>query len=515
MKYWLFNGSDVLGPFTPKELAADKSFGATSLVCPENFSDDGDHWQLASTFEELAQWLTPTPLLDDEDTVTLDQELDTLLHEKSPLLFDGPTTDGPGLQLPKKPAKPGPIEDYFNHIEKEDLGEILGIPAPNENSDMDLAHALESQLAQTSSTRRREREALAAYTGDDETVQALQQSAPEAQELPQAQATHHVATATEVFATKAPVSAQPPTRGPSADATPSTQHPANAAQVALAQPTSATSPLAASTPSMPTVDFPTLPKIAPEPLSVAQVAGTAPSEPGEMVQPATDQPEELVSSQPAVSAETPVSDGQEPPAIIPDPAQLRREKVEVNSINARLKHTQEMKDVVRRAQAKQLKKAHWEQKAWVAVLALGVIVGTLLWAHLRRPQALPPAPQAASTARELLDTPAVAVPQPPKALQPELTQENKALAIVQNYPLSGSRGPLATYLNHIYQSQLAQGYTATWQAEALHKNTYIVKYQLTKTRKEPIIYIFQADVALGKLTGALNNISLDLVGKIQ
>lgn len=32
---------------------------------------------------------------------------------------------------------------------------------------------------------------------------------------------------------------------------------------------------------------------------------------------------------------------------------------------------------------------------------------------------------------------------------------------------------------------------------------------------EPIVYVFQADAASGKLTGALNNIALDLVGKIQ
>ena len=69
-------------------------------------------------------------------------------------------------------------------------------------------------------------------------------------------------------------------------------------------------------------------------------------------------------------------------------------------------------------------------------------------------------------------------------------------------------------LPHLYQTQLAQGYTATWGAEPLYKDTYIVKYRLTKTRKEPIIYVFQANVAANKLTGALNNISLDLVGKI-
>ena len=46
-------------------------------------------------------------------------------------------------------------------------------------------------------------------------------------------------------------------------------------------------------------------------------------------------------------------------------------------------------------------------------------------------------------------------------------------------------------------------------------NVYIVKYRLSKTRSEPVVYIFQVDVARNKLTGALNNITLDLVGKIK
>ena len=86
---------------------------------------------------------------------------------------------------------------------------------------------------------------------------------------------------------------------------------------------------------------------------------------------------------------------------------------------------------------------------------------------------------------------------------------------MQNYQLSGSRGTIASYFDRLYQTKKAQGYTGSWSAEPLHKSTYIVKYRLTKTRMEPIVYVFQADAASGKLTGALNNIALDLVGKIQ
>lgn len=50
---------------------------------------------------------------------------------------------------PHEPAKSGPIEDYFNNIQGGDLGNILGIPDPNENSDMNLARAFEKQFKQT------------------------------------------------------------------------------------------------------------------------------------------------------------------------------------------------------------------------------------------------------------------------------------------------------------------------------------------------------------------------------
>ena len=106
------------------------------------------------------------------------------------------------------------------------------------------------------------------------------------------------------------------------------------------------------------------------------------------------------------------------------------------------------------------------------------------------------------------------IPVPPPPANTTAAQQEKALAVVKNYTLSGNRGTVENYFNRIYAAQLKQGYHAQWSAEPLHKNTYIVKYRLTKTRTEPIIYVFQADATTGKLTGALNNITLDLVGKI-
>ncbi len=464
MKYWFFNGNDVVGPFTLKELAKQKSFSETSLVCPENFSDDGDHWQVAVTFAELKPLFTH-PTDENNEPATLEKELDTLLKERSPLAFDETPSEGPGLQIPQKPAKPGPIEDYFNRIKGEDLGDILGIPNPNDNSDMDLAHALEKQLAKTASTRREKQESSV----DEQTVQ----------ELTQAAATHHVATLTEVFGPTAPATAPVATLPkPSAKATPESS-------------------------SMPTVEPVTLPVLAQDPVVTKE----------EPVTPAQKKEKEDLVSQPQKATQPQSA----PMEIIPDPALLRREKVEVNSVRARLKQTQEMKDFLHQTQNTHLKRQSDTQRRVIVMLlaVLAITGGLLLTLQLKttkKPAEQPlPTPKVTAPAEELL----AEVPPTPVVPKTPPTQEQKAIAIVQNYSLGAQRGTLADYLSRIYKTQLAQGYIAAWEAEPLYKNAYVVKYRLTKTRKEPIIYVFQADVAQGKLTGALNNISLDLVGKIN
>ncbi len=492
MKYWFFDGSDVTGPFALKELTQNKSFNASSLVCPENFSDDGDHWQVAATFDDFKSFFTHTAQ-PDESTTTFEQEMNTLLKQSSPLLFDETPSDGPRLQIPKKPAKPGPIEDYFNQIKEEDLGDILGIPNPNEDSDMDLAQVLEKQLAKTSSTRRREREQEQESEIDRQT----------ADELKSASQTHHVATATEVFTTKAPLQ--------------KTAASAKAGSVEKEPPT------------MPVVESPTMPVVAtPAPMAQTKQAPTQPAEPEELV---TKPLPQAPQPQPAPVDSPQPKPGPHELSVVPAPSQLRREKVEVNSIRTPLKQTQEMQDFLHETASNRLQKEeHTQKRLTVMMLMALAIIGGVLLVFQFHPQnsASTPAPTSTATAQELLAEPeppavqtpipvqAVAAVKPPQAaVQPQTsTQEQKALEIVQNHPLSGQRGTLSAYLNRIYKNQLAQGYTGTWGAEPLYKNTYIVKYRLTKTRKEPIIYVFQADVAQGKLTGALNNISLDLVGKL-
>ena len=95
MKYWFFDGNDVVGPFTASELAANKGFSATSLICPEAFSDDGDHWQPALTFADLKPLFAKNPLDTQTGAVTFEEELDSLLKAGSPVLFEEVPTDGP------------------------------------------------------------------------------------------------------------------------------------------------------------------------------------------------------------------------------------------------------------------------------------------------------------------------------------------------------------------------------------------------------------------------------------
>lgn len=158
MKYWVFENGDVYGPFPPQELMGREGFGPHSLICPEERGEDSSAWQEAVTYadfhfdEPAAEFAAPV-VSDADKKDVFDEELNTLLEEKSPLISpEKVKAEEPAenLHFPAHaPSKPGPIEDYFNNIKGEDLGNILGIPDPNENSDMNLARALKSQFAQT------------------------------------------------------------------------------------------------------------------------------------------------------------------------------------------------------------------------------------------------------------------------------------------------------------------------------------------------------------------------------
>ncbi len=166
MKYWLFERGDVVGPFPAEELTGREGFGPQSLVCPEDRGDDDTFWKEAQFYEDFAPAASSAPAEPDEKQASavpepaqpaekkdvFDEELDSLLSENNPLAEAEPSAGETAEKVhfpPHEPAKSGPIEDYFNNIQGGDLGNILGIPDPNENSDMNLARALEKQFKQT------------------------------------------------------------------------------------------------------------------------------------------------------------------------------------------------------------------------------------------------------------------------------------------------------------------------------------------------------------------------------
>lgn len=618
MKYWLFDGSDVVGPFTPQELATRPGFAPTSLVCPENNSDQEDSWKMASAFEELSAESAPAE--EELDTDTFDKEMDTLLKERSPLAgAQEPATEPPSsLKIPQKPAKPGPIEDYFNNMQGGDLGNILGIPDPNENSDMNLARTLAKQLNKTTPPADKivDQDPFDEFTEEPE-------DEPQAKPEPVAPvAEKQIAPQEENKAEPAsiPMSAEPDEEmeltvhgaktqilsDSSAGQDTPKEKPAEVAKSEPAQAESnPTEPgpehpeltpeqtenesKAATTFTLPVVDqpeseLPPMPQ-GPEPVLPAEqevpsadiaapvMDESAPATdtplqnevktPKEPVNPPADQPEQAEPAPQEIKAasdpETTVvlaTPGDEPVtqgAEVQELAQQDNEPVEdilvgalkvkatpeiqepiksvpvmptVNQVRPRLKPTPEIQQFLTDTQNERIAPNRNNKKAMaaLAVLVALLAIGILLMFNPMPADGQDKDEQNTPVSTELVPEektiPAtddeILPPAPPPAVKPQaVSASDKALSAVQNYTLSGGRGTVAAYLDHLYRDKLSQGYTGAWSAEPLHKNAYIVKYRLTKTRMEPIVYVFQADVSKGTLTGALNNVALDLLGKIQ
>lgn len=618
MKYWLFDGSDVVGPFTPQELAARPGFAPTSLVCPENNSDQEDSWKMASAFEELSAESAPAE--EELDTDTFDKEMDTLLKERSPLAgAQEPATEPPSsLKIPPKPAKPGPIEDYFNNMQGGDLGNILGIPDPNENSDMNLARTLAKQLNKTTPPADKivDQDPFDEFTEEpDEEPQAKPEPAApiaEKQIAPQEEnkaepasipmsaepeeemeLTVHGAK-TQILSDSsagqdtpeekpAEVAKSEPAQAESNPTEPGPEHPE------LTPEPTETESKAATTFTLPVVDqpeseLPPMPQ-GPEPVLPAEqevpsadiaapvMDESAPATdtplqnefetPKEPVNPPADQPEQAEPAPQEIKAasdpETTVvlaTPGDEPAtqgAEVQELAQQDNEPVEdilvgalkvkatpeiqepiksvpvmptVNQVRPRLKPTPEIQQFLTDTQNERIahnrnnKKAMAALAVLVALLAIGILLMFNPMPADGQDKDAQNAPVSTELVPEEKTIPAtddeILPPAPPPAVKPQaVSASDKALSAVQNYTLSGGRGTVAAYLDHLYRDKLSQGYTGAWSAEPLHKNAYIVKYRLTKTRMEPIVYVFQADVSKGTLTGALNNVALDLLGKIQ
>ena len=716
MKYWVFENGDVVGPFPPRELMGREGFGPHSLVCPEEQGEDSSAWKEAAAYEDfhfdepVAEFAAPV-VSDADKKDVFDEELNTLLEEKSPIISpekDAAPEPAENLHFPAHaPAKPGPIEDYFNNIKGEDLGNILGIPDPNENSDMNLARALKTQFAQTQPPHSEgessvlEEDPFDAFTAkedledkqssieddlaglepagsapvvlagkpqeepfhpkyrirkkQEETPQvqadALAPQAPQpvaapqetqAQSVPaqeeQKPAAHiaqepqsiplsapepeetvlkEKASSLPAANTQKPVDAVPlspvkeesavvqesqpdlpeaqPAPAPQAQKQSAPQAethlpeetpapaPLPAAQQTVAQmPKEEPQPLPAQAPEEParqdaaaalpvlngeqTPAQPPVEPVVPAPMPEGTAADKEPQAPSvastpvqaaapQEQAPASAQKETAGVAQSKVSAQ-PVQAAPAAQTAAPKQEDLVKEilqgavdvpetpeikepikevspvvEARVNRVKPTLKKTAEIDKFLDEKIKEEKNRSPFSKKIMWALGFLIIILALLglLWLFGQqtetsaKPQEPAPSVVTEKAAVEELvpdvavDVPSaqevLSVPAAPKA--PELAPQDQALQIVKNYELPNANGKIADYFDRIYKSKLAQGYNAVWSATPLHNNVYIVKYRVSKTRLEPVVYLFQVDVAKNKLIGALNNITLDLVGKIN
>ncbi len=488
MKYFLFEGGDVLGPFSAEELWQRKGFGLQSLVCPEEKSADEAYWKPAQSYELLA---TPPAVVPQEEThresTTPVQRAENLIQQVNSTVGELSRLDGlepAALTTPvdqfvessptEQPAnnpisvntqtvgQANPLEEYFNTMRTGDLGNILGIPDPKVNSDMNLSRVMEKEFEKTdpmlSAHPATEKDPFDEFTPRTEQTEAPQATTPdEIDRQTQAQLTSETNTQQTAEATPTDlkseelVSASAESKADSE----ATKSPSPAQSATLEQAVSAL-----------------LPETAP---------ADTPTEPNSFAQ--------HIAEEPSVKLSLPTQTTFEQP-----------------------------------------KQGGW----WIGLVGIvGLLLlalGAGIWLRYTGGKTAPSQPvaptlPAATAAKPVIrengaaptKTPPPAETKKPAPVQQaeNISQEQQAIEIVQNHVLDKARGTIQEFFTSHYATQLAQGYAFAWSAEPLHKQVYVVKYRLAKTRKEPIVYIFQVDTSKKKLTGALNNITLDLVGKIK
>ncbi|MBO7238237.1 MAG: hypothetical protein J6U96_02960 [Elusimicrobiaceae bacterium] len=513
MKYCLFEGGDVVGPFLADELLTKKGFDGHSLVCPEEHSEEEVFWKEAYLYDEFGlqppepiaadcpeeeefpsemrhsveQWKT---VEDKSSEKMAEEELNTepaiSLTQAEQEMFSDPTEDkmqisslllrAPRATAPAETsvavqeanipatreevvaqlvsASPNPIEEYFNSIRSGDLGNILGIPDPKASSDMNLARAIEKQFEKTDS--------------DAVLVPAKKE------DIPQDTFAQNLIAPTETFSSVA------------SNATPEEKDAATQAQ--LQQESTAEKKPEINLSAVENEENP--------------AASAATTDPALVVAAQADDPtDETVST--ILDGSLKVDNAVEELA---EPIKRIEAKDEPKELSAF-----EQGRVVTPATAAEPETSTMKG-VWLVVAAIFVLVGGLLFAWNEEKNVIS---SKSTTTQTVAAMPAAARTAVEPAAVAVKTPEEQAQEIVQNYVLDNQRGTVADYLNRHYAQQLASGYSADWSAEPLHRNVYVVKYRLSKTRQEPIVYIFQADTAKKKLTGALNNITLDLVGKIK
>ncbi len=421
VKYWFFDGNDVIGPFSPQELAARTDFSATSMLAPETESENQQSWKMASSFPEFqfdekngsafVQVITPPhtePVQEipvpnfaaSQPAVDIDSSSDEFAKSPKPILLTDP------IKL------------------TEETEDIVSLPQEKQDSEEPLA------------------------------------------EKPQADV-QHLSSTTQTTCTL-----------PMAD-----------------------EPLPNTKSSLPIVD---------------QFSGQTEN---------TDSPEE--------DPQTIFADIEDPSTqtnSYPEDAEGPEEISVREVLKPNLESTPEI-DAFLKKEATRPNREKAKIMLWILLLLL--LPGMIAWGiHFYLRSSVPNPSPADHMPVSTISTPVATQKEPsvtevpmhmpvPEIKTPsvdvkprEPSLSDQAIDIVKNHTLAANKGTISSYFDRIYKSQLSSGYSGEWSAEPLHKSVYIVKYRLTKTRTEPIVYVFQADVSKKKLTGALNNITLDLVGKI-
>jgi len=515
MKYWLFDGKDVLGPFTLQTLAARTDFSATSLICAGETGEESDGWQLASSFDEfrfhpVSGQLEGVFLPDGKEVTATEiptEEPQPKKTEEKPVIQPEPILVQPQPRVEKTVEEPPTVI-----LAREDVDLVLP-EHPEENQ---------------------------AFSPIQETTQS-QEAAPQSQELTPEQ---------EVVPAQEPQNEQ---------AEPDVSKPEELQESLTVAPeeeilSTCTLPLVneilqeSNLPQLPPADFEPVPLPDTPGFELKEVATDASLLVQEAVQEQTDSPvvpemsdkpqENTPAQESPKTQEQPLQEPEEDTeqtAPIQEPVAAPRPPREqtLHRLEQVLENHPVSPDFLER-QSPTHKKAY--MILWI-LLGIIIVLALAIWGLSRmKTQTTDTPSKAANTPTSVVQqVPTQTTPTPTPVANPvqtaalaemsapekpitppkPVTAQDKALAAVQNYQLPNDKGTIAAYFDRVYQNHLAQGYTASWSVEPLHKSIYIVKYRLTKTRTEPIVYVFQADGVNGKLTGALNNIALDLVGRIN
>lgn len=447
MKYWFFNGEDIIGPLAVQEMALQPGFVSTSLICPEHASEDAESWKPAFCFAEFHF---------DEVTGKL-----ALVSAPEP----APVRPVRVRKRSQKPAKPVAAE----MIRLSKPKEKKPISAPivlAKGQPVDLI--LPTPAGEVSNP-----------AADEKKPQTVVES-PVEQTVPE--------KIEEMYFSSCVLPVVPEKMNDE------------------------------KLPFLPEGEVPFIPPAEPEfsfeddmlysisqnplPKDETQSAATSPQEKAEDMTVTPAPASENAPATPEESVESTVS--QVKARLVPTP------EIEEFLTDQRLAILPERK-----------RPAKWVLAFLIVLLVPGVI-GLLMQAGcfsskkiVETAPAVLPVLEEEDVADELtqipMDVPAAELDPVEEEAEPGA---EKALTAVQNYTLPAEKGTIASYFAKLYKERLEQGYTASWSAEPLHNSTYIVKYRIAKTRAEPVVYVFQADVAKNQLTGALNNAALDLVGKI-